>query len=90
MRKQNAANVCQSGGDTSNALQGPPKVADANPTPIITVTTPSTGSGIFPSPKKVNYINLCFLNNAQSFAFKVSQIRFIYYNKNLLDSILTT
>ena len=76
MRKQNAANVCQSGGDTSNAVQGQPKVADANPTPIITVTTPSTGSGIFPSPKKVNYINECFLNN-------VSHIRFIYYNKNL-------
>ena len=57
MRKQNAANVCQYGGITSNAVQGQPKVADANPTPIITVTTPSTGSGIFPSPKKVNYIN---------------------------------
>ena len=69
MRKQNAANVCQSGGDTSNAVQGQPKVADANPTPIITVTTPSTGSGIFPSPKKVNYINLCFLNNVSHSKF---------------------
>ena len=60
MRKQNAANVCQSGGDTSNAVQGPPKVADTNPTPIITVTTPSTGSGIFPSPKKVSCIEMLF------------------------------
>ena len=60
MRKQNPANLCQSGCDTNNAVQGPPKVADANPTPIITVTTPSTGSGIFPSPKKVNCIKMMF------------------------------
>ena len=60
MRKQNAANACQSGGETSAAVQGPHKVADANPTPIITVTTPSTGSGIFPSPKKVNFMKILF------------------------------
>ena len=81
MRKQNAANACQSGGETSAAVQGPPKVADANPTPIITVTTPSTGSGIFPSPKKVSCIKMLFPK--QCFGFKVSQIRFIYCNKNV-------
>ena len=88
MRKQNAANACQSGGETSAAVQGPHKVADANPTPIITVTTPSTGSGIFPSPKKVSCIKMMFPK--QCFGFKVSQIRFIHCNKNVLDSIQTT